>query len=78
MRSDADRALSRARDAASDLLGQAREGLNGGARHAADRAEGIYEETLRGLEGSTRQSPLTALALALGIGFVIGLLAVRR
>ena len=72
------KAASRARDVADDLLGETREHLNGNLHKAAGRAQGAYGEALESIESSAREQPLPALAIALGIGFVIGLLALRR
>ena len=72
------KAADRARDVADDLLGDTRERLNGNLHKAAGRAQGAYGEALESIESSAREQPLPALAIALGIGFVIGLLALRR
>ena len=70
-------AIDRARDAAEGVAGDARVHVNDGLRRAADRAEDAYGASLRTVESRAREQPLPALALALGIGFVIGLLAIR-
>lgn len=78
LRSSAHDAAHRIREAANGVLGGARERVADGAHQAADRAEDAYDAALRSLEESARERPLAALALALGIGFIVGLLAVRR
>jgi len=72
------KAAGQAREAANDLLDDARDKLGGNLHKAAGRAQGAYGEALESIESSAREQPLPALALALGIGFVIGLLALRR
>jgi ElaB/YqjD/DUF883 family membrane-anchored ribosome-binding protein len=78
IRNGMDRAVRGARDVAGGVLSNARARLDDGAEAAAERAEDAYEATLKSLEGATRDRPLTLLAMALGIGFVVGLLTVRR
>ena len=78
MRNGVDDAVSRARETASGVLSGARSRLDGRARQAADRAEAAYDTTLKSIEDAARERPLPALALALGLGFVVGLLALRR
>jgi ElaB/YqjD/DUF883 family membrane-anchored ribosome-binding protein len=70
--------LHKAADRAQDAYGEARDTLNGGLHKVAGRAQGAYGEALESIESSAREQPLPALAIALGIGFVIGLLALRR
>ena len=64
--------LHKAADRAQDAYGEARDTLNGGLHKAAGRAQGAYGEALESIESSAREQPLPALAIALGIGFVIG------
>jgi ElaB/YqjD/DUF883 family membrane-anchored ribosome-binding protein len=71
-------AADRARDSAGDLLNSGRAKLDDGLRQAAGRARGAYGEALENLQTTTRERPLPALGVALGVGFVIGLLAIRR
>ncbi len=78
IRSGVNDAVDRARDAANDLLSNGRAKLNDEFHDVAGRAKGAYGDTLETLESRAREQPLPALALALGIGFVIGLLALRR
>jgi ElaB/YqjD/DUF883 family membrane-anchored ribosome-binding protein len=78
MQNGVDEAVSRARETANGVLNGARSRLDGGARQAADRAEAAYEASLRSIEDAARDRPLPALALALGLGFIVGLLALRR
>lgn len=78
IRDSVNEAVGRARDAAGDALNSGRAKLKGDLRQAASRTQGAYGEALETLESTAREQPLPALALALGIGFIIGLLAIRR
>ena len=71
-------AVGRAQDAAGGLIGDARMQLNGKFRQATGRAEGAYGDTLGALEDSVLERPLPALAVALAVGILVGLLAARR
>jgi uncharacterized protein YjbJ (UPF0337 family) len=71
-------AVGRVQDAAGGLMGDTRAQLNGKFRQAAGRAEGAYGDTLEALEGSVLERPLPALAVALAVGILVGLLAARR
>jgi ElaB/YqjD/DUF883 family membrane-anchored ribosome-binding protein len=70
--------VERARDAANGLFNEARHRLDDSGRRVADRAEDAYGAALKSLEGAARDRPLQIVALALGIGFIAGLIAVRR
>jgi len=63
-------------------LGEDLEQRGEGARHAAAerlrRAQAQGKESLDEVERSIERNPLTALATALGIGFLIGALLGRR
>ena len=78
IRDGVNEAFDRARSAAGDLLDRGRSKVNVGTHHAAERAKDVYDEALHTLERRARDRPLPAVALALGVGFLIGLLAVRR
>lgn len=78
LRDGVDDAIERARDVAGDVLSGARSRLDGRMRQAAGRAENAYDATLNSLEGAARDRPLQVLALALGVGFILGLLTLRR
>ncbi|HEX4180295.1 MAG TPA: hypothetical protein VHY32_05855 [Caulobacteraceae bacterium] len=71
-------AVGKARKAASGAFKQARSRLDGPAHRAAENAEDAYGAALKSLEGAARDRPLQVVALALGLGFIAGLLAVRR
>jgi ElaB/YqjD/DUF883 family membrane-anchored ribosome-binding protein len=78
LRNGAHDAAQRIREAANGVLGSARARVGDSAHHAADRAEDAYDAALASLAGTARERPFMALALALGIGFIAGVLAVRR
>ncbi len=78
IRNGVDDTVKRARDTADGLLSEARHRLDDGGRRVADKAEDAYGATLKSVEGAARDRPLQTVALALGIGFIAGLLAVRR
>jgi uncharacterized protein YjbJ (UPF0337 family) len=71
-------AVGRVQDAAGGLIGDTRTQLNGKLRQVAGRAESAYGETFDNLQDAVVERPVPAVAIALGIGFVIGLLASRR
>lgn len=77
IRNGVDRAVRGARDVAGGVLSNARAKLDDGAESAAERAGDAYDATLKSLEGATRDRPLAVLAMALGIGFVVGLMTRR-
>ncbi len=78
LRNGVNDAVDRARDAAGDLLHDGRAKLNDEFRDVAGKARGAYGDTMETLASRAREQPLPALAIALGVGFVIGLLALRR
>ena len=78
IRDGVNEAFEKARSTAGDLLDRGRSKMNAGTHEAAERARDAYGEALHTLESRTRERPIPAVALALGVGFLIGLLTVRR
>lgn len=78
IRDGVNEAVGRVRDTADQVLSDTGDKLKGGLRQTANRAQGAYGDALESLESSTRERPLPVLALALGIGLIIGLLSFRR
>ncbi len=68
----------RVQEAAHDAMRSARSRVKKQARRAAHRTEDAYGAALESLEDAARDRPLQALAVALIVGFIAGLWAVRR
>jgi len=71
-------AVGRMQDAAGGLFGDTRTQLNGKMREVAGQAESAYGDAMENLESAILQNPLPAVAVAIGVGFLVGFLAGRR
>lgn len=58
--------------------GDASTQLEGGAREALGKAQQVYGEALDQVRASAVKNPLGTIAIAAGVGLVVGLLCSRR
>ena len=71
-------AAGRVQNAAGGLLGDTRTQINGKFREVAGQAESAYGEALDSIESIILERPLPTLGVALGVGFLVGLLLSAR
>ncbi|MBV8261979.1 MAG: CsbD family protein [Paraburkholderia sp.] len=67
-------AAGKVQQAAGDLLGDAGVQVSGKARELRAKAQQLYADLASVARESTLERPLTALAIAAGAGFILGLL----
>lgn len=60
--------------AAGDLLGNARAQVSGTAKELSGKAQQLYADFADVVRESTVERPFTALAIAAGVGFILGAL----
>ncbi len=81
--------MDQAKGVANEIVGKAQDAYGGGAgdfatqlqgkaRQAAGKAQKTYGEALSSLRDAAVGSPVTTLAVAAGIGFVLGVMWARR
>ncbi|MCI0152067.1 CsbD family protein [Paraburkholderia sediminicola] len=64
--------------APGDLLGNASPQVSGTAKEFDDKAQQLYADFAEVLRESTVERPLAALAIAAGVGFILGALHVAN
>ena len=64
--------VGKVQDAAGDLLGETGTQAAGKARELSGRAQQLYADTTDIVRNKTVDSPFTALAVAAGLGFLLG------
>lgn len=72
------KATGRVQDAVGGLTGDAATQVRGKVNQAAGEVQRTYGEAVDSVRDMTRNEPLLALAIAGGIGFVLGALIARR
>ena len=72
-----DQGVGRVKDAAGALLGDLKTQASGKAQQVRGQAESLYGDALNQLTDIASKRPAAALAGALGIGVVLGLLLSR-
>jgi len=70
--------VGKAQDAVGDITGDAGTQIKGKAREMAGRTQECYGETLNMVRDSAANNPMATIAVAAGIGFLIGALMTRR
>ena len=73
----AQKAAGRVQDAAGALSGDPMTQVDGKLRQVRGQARGVYGDLTNGLSNLAGDRPATSLAIALGVGVVLGLLAAR-
>ena len=68
----------KAQDAFGGATGDAATQMQGKARQVAGKVQQSYGESVDGLRNVTTSNPITALSVAAGIGFFLGVMWSRR
>jgi uncharacterized protein YjbJ (UPF0337 family) len=71
-------ASGKVQDAVGGLTGDSAMQLKGKARAAAGQIQQTYGDTLDSVRDMTASTPIAALAIAVGAGFVLGALLTRN
>lgn len=71
-------AAGRVQDAAGGLLGDGDTQLRGKLRQAAGQAQNTFGQVSDGARSLTSEQPIAALAIAAGVGFLLGALLLGR
>lgn len=70
--------VGKLQDGMGGLLGDTSTQVKGKAKEFAGQAQGYYGDTLDSVRDVTSDQPLLAIAVATGVGFVLGALLARR
>lgn len=70
--------VGKLQDGMGGLLGDSATQAKGKVKQVAGQAQGYYGDTLDSVRDATSDQPLIAIAVATGIGFVLGALIARR
>ena len=70
--------VGKLQDGMGGLLGDTATQAKGKAKQFAGQAQGYYGDTLDTVRDVTSDQPLIAIAVATGLGFVLGALIARR
>jgi uncharacterized protein YjbJ (UPF0337 family) len=70
--------VGKLQDGMGGLLGDSATQAKGKVKQVTGQAQGYYGDTLDSVRDATSDQPLIAIAVATGIGFVLGALIARR
>ncbi|WP_419730111.1 CsbD family protein [Lichenicola sp.] len=70
--------VGKVQDGMGGLLGDTAQQAAGKAKQFAGQAQGYYGDTLDSVRDVTSDQPLVAIAVATGVGFILGALLARR
>ena len=70
--------VGKAQEAVGDVTGDASAQIKGKAREVAGRTQECYGEALNMVRESAASNPVATIAVAAGIGFLLGALITRR
>lgn len=70
--------VGKAQEAVGDVTGDAGAQIKGKAREVAGRTQECYGEALNMVRESAASNPVATIAVAAGIGFLLGALVTRR